>query len=82
MGGPVVSPEGGEVRVAFRYERLVGWCFTCGRIGHELKECRKVSTHDSEDRPYGEWMKAGFQELTSKAHADKESRTSKLILRQ
>ena len=55
-GGPVVSPEGDEVQVAFRYERLVGWCFTCGIIGHELKECRKVSTHDTKDRPYGVMM--------------------------
>ena len=29
-GGPVVSPEGDEARVVFRYERLVGWSFACG----------------------------------------------------
>lgn len=29
-GGPVVSPEGDEARVVFRYECLVGWCFACG----------------------------------------------------
>lgn len=37
-GGLVVSPEGDEARVAFRYECLVGWCFACGRIGHDVKE--------------------------------------------
>ena len=36
--GPVISPEGEMTRVAFRYERLVGWCFNCGQISHELKE--------------------------------------------
>ena len=72
-GGPVVSPEGDEVRVAFRYKRLVGWCFTCGRIGHELKECRKVSTHDTEDRPYGEWMKAGFRGRAETSRTDQQS---------
>lgn len=58
-GGPVVSPEGDEVRVAFRYERLVGWCYACGKIGHEVKECRTSSVEEKESRPYGEWMKAG-----------------------
>ncbi|XP_050290445.1 uncharacterized protein LOC126728703 [Quercus robur] len=58
-GGPVVSPEGDEVRVAFRYERLVGWCFACGRIGHDQKECSMVGGEDTGNRTYGEWMKAG-----------------------
>lgn len=28
-GGPVVSPEGDKVLVAFKYERLVRLCFRC-----------------------------------------------------
>ena len=38
-GGLVISPEGETTWVAFRYERLVGWCFNCGCIGHDQKEC-------------------------------------------
>ena len=58
-GGLVVSPEGDEARVVFRYERLVGWCFACGRLGHELKESKTASKEDKNEKPYGEWLKAG-----------------------
>ena len=56
-GGLVVSPKRDEARVIFRYERLVGWCFACGRLGHELKECKTASEEDKNGRPYGEWLK-------------------------
>lgn len=58
-GGPGVSPEGDEARVAFRYERLVGWCFAYGRVGHDVKECRSASEEERRVKPYGEWLKAG-----------------------
>lgn len=38
---PIVSPEGEEVQVAFKYERLVGLCYNCGMLGHEFQECSK-----------------------------------------
>ena len=58
-GGPVVSPKGDKARVAFRYERLVGWCFACVRVGHDVKECRSASEEERRVKPYGEWLKAG-----------------------
>ena len=68
--GPVVSLEGDEAKVAFRYERLVGWCIACGRIGHECKECRVASEVEKREKSYGEWLKsygynAGFCSYSS-----------------
>lgn len=53
-GGPVNSPEGDRVWVAFQYECLVGLCFNCGLLGHESKFCLKVRQRDGEDSPYGD----------------------------
>ena len=58
-GGLIVSLEGDAAKVVFRYEHLVGWCFACGRIGHEIKECTLSNKEDKNDKPYGEWLKAG-----------------------
>ena len=38
-GGVVPSPEGDKVCIGFKYERLVGLCYQCGRIGHEVRYC-------------------------------------------
>ena len=38
-GGWVANPEDDQVRVGFKYKRLVGWCYQCGRFGHEMKDC-------------------------------------------
>lgn len=56
-GGPIVSPEGDEAKVAFRYEHLMGWCFACDKMGHELKECKSANKEDKNEKPYGEWLK-------------------------
>ena len=36
-GSPVTNPEGDRFVVAFKYERLVGLCYTCRHLGHEKK---------------------------------------------
>lgn len=59
-GAHVLSPEGDKVWVAFQYERLQGLCFNCGRLGHETKTCDILILMAGEDRPYGEWLRAGF----------------------
>ena len=38
-GGWVANPEGDQVRVGFKYERLVRLCYQCGKLGHEVKDC-------------------------------------------
>ncbi|XP_075670147.1 uncharacterized protein At4g02000-like [Castanea sativa] len=57
----VLSPEGVRVQIAFRYERLVGMCFSCGKLGHEAKECLNQVLAETRERLYEEWLKAGFR---------------------
>ena len=63
-GGIIASLEGDKVCIGFKYERLVGLCFKCGRIGHEARECSFHVNHQHE-YPYGEWLKASFRKTTT-----------------
>ena len=38
-GALVVNPEEDRLWVAFRYERIMGLCYSCGRLGHDMKLC-------------------------------------------
>ncbi|XP_075670080.1 uncharacterized protein LOC142639827 [Castanea sativa] len=61
-GGWVANPEGDKVRVGFKYERLVGVCYQCGKFGHEVKDCSEQGTSQQVGKPYGDWLKAGFRQ--------------------
>nr|POE91748.1 hypothetical protein CFP56_48487 [Quercus suber]POE92957.1 hypothetical protein CFP56_75306 [Quercus suber] len=54
-------------RVAFKYERLVGWCFNCGWIGHDHKDCSSPVEVKEGGQPYGEWLKAEIKGRPVKA---------------
>ena len=49
------------MRVGFKYEWLVGLCYQCGMLGHEMKDCSVQGSSQQAEKPYGDWLKAGFR---------------------
>lgn len=64
--GTVVRFQGKDLRVFFKFERLPIFCFVCGRIGHQIRECEETDAQDGEgfeeieekELPFGPWLRA------------------------
>lgn len=64
--GTVVRYQGKSLRVFFKCERLPIFCFACGRIGHQIKDCEENGGEDDEgydsieekEHPFGSWLRA------------------------
>ncbi|PNX69407.1 cysteine desulfurase mitochondrial-like, partial [Trifolium pratense] len=40
--GTVITYQGKSLRVFFKYERLPTFCYACGKIGHQIKDCETL----------------------------------------
>ncbi|CAK8574984.1 unnamed protein product [Lathyrus sativus] len=65
-GGIIVHFKEKNLRVHFKYKRLLSLCFVCGRIGHQLKDCEglgKIGEEsfediDEQELSFGLWLRA------------------------
>ncbi|XP_058783869.1 uncharacterized protein LOC131658612 [Vicia villosa] len=79
--GIVVKFKEKNLRVHFKYERLPTFCFVCGRIGHQLKDCESLEELTEEgfeeleeqDLSYGQWLRASPLPKMSEQVRKKES---------
>lgn len=58
--------QGKDIWVDYKYERLPNFCFVCGRIGHQMRDCEDMAEQDQEgyseieekDQAFGPWLRA------------------------
>ncbi|XP_058746134.1 uncharacterized protein LOC131619008 [Vicia villosa] len=79
--GTVVKFKDKTLRVHFKYERLPTFCFVCGRIGHQLKDCEALGDISEEgfedieeqDLSFGLWLRASPLPRTTEEQQQKDS---------
>lgn len=62
--GKMVRFKEKNMRVHFKYEQLTTFCFVCGKLGHQIKDCEEVGDlseegfEDIEEQglAFGAWM--------------------------
>lgn len=60
--GTILKNKGGKAyRIPFKFERLLDFCYICGKVGHLLKDCSEKEQEDDGDSSnlsFGPWMRA------------------------
>ena len=73
-GAYIADLDGAWTWVKFKYERLPLFCYYCGFLGHDLKNCAKhfevQKTDEGVQYQYGEWLKANGGRSRSSSKQD------------
>lgn len=54
----IQQEDGKEILVGVTYEKLPDFCFCCGYIGHQYRECATYKGQPKEELAYGAWLRA------------------------
>jgi hypothetical protein len=62
--GRLLHLQGKSIWVAFKFEKIPKFCFSCGVIRHGKLGCRKMSNHRTSgiemEYPYGQWLRVSY----------------------
>lgn len=82
--GTVVKFKEKNLRVHFKYETLPTFYFSCGRVGHQMKDCEAIrylsdegfKDLEEQDLSYGAWLRASPLPRIQEEQKKKESNSS------
>ena len=64
--------DGGQISLRIAYEKLPDFCFCCGLIGHQYRECLDYKGQSKDDLTYGAWMRAQTRAERARHARDKD----------